>query len=144
MCCLMRVDYTVWLSAALHASHDNRVSVAPFNPITPTWSDTNSITPSFLSTHSFPFPLIFWYSFCHQWGFFIAWLVIGLAILFFLTFSLLLKPSLSFILPFPLLSWASAWKNWNLYNKRESAGPNLSSQPRALKKIVFLMALEEY
>lgn len=58
MCCLMRRDYTVWLSPS---SHDNRVTVAPFNPIAPTWPETNnSRTPylptSFLSARSSPVP----------------------------------------------------------------------------------------
>lgn len=55
-------------SPSLHASHDSRVSVTPFNPITPTWSDTNSITALFLllSTRLVSLPLICWYSFCHQ------------------------------------------------------------------------------
>jgi len=48
---LMSLDYTVCLSSSLHVSHDNRVSVTPFNSISPTWFDTGSITPFLLSTH---------------------------------------------------------------------------------------------
>lgn len=63
MGCLMRVDYTAWLSPSLHASHDNSVSVTPFNPITPTRSDTNSITPFLLCTRSSLLP---WFSDTHS------------------------------------------------------------------------------
>lgn len=78
------------LSSSLHASHDKSVSVTPFNPITPTWSDTNSIT-SFLLLHLFASPLLIsWYSSCHQSGFYslMSWKTVasGIALPPFLSF----------------------------------------------------------
>lgn len=119
MGCLMRIDYTVWLSPSLHASHDNRVSVTPFNPITPTWSDTNSITPFLPSTRSSLFP---WLPVTHSvtgglylFIFFIAWWAGSLkqALSLFLVSCLALKPRL-----FYLSSVSSLFRSEPLKTKR--------------------------
>lgn len=60
---LMWLDYTVCLLPSLYAFHDNRVSVTLLNPITPTWSDTNSITYFLLSTH---LSLFLWFPGTHS------------------------------------------------------------------------------
>lgn len=103
MCCLMRVDYTVWLSPSLRASHDNRVSVTPFNPITPTWSDTNGMTPFLLSARPSPFP---WFPDTHSvtsgGGVYSSISCKSGCTSPPLIFCLLLKPSLSFIPPLSL------------------------------------------
>lgn len=105
MSCLMRLDCTVRLSSSLHASHDTSVSVTPFNPITPTWSDTNSIT-SFLLLHLLASPLLIsWYSSCHQSGFYslMSWKAVASGIA--------LPPFLSFIFHFFIQDFGSAGKN---------------------------------
>ncbi len=129
MGCLMRVDYTVCLSPSLHASHDNRVSVTPFNPITPTWSDTNSITAFLLATRSSLFP---WFPDTHSVTsglFFIAWWAgglyeaVSLLLFFFLSFtetSSVFHPSSR-----SSVSRLSRENSEPLISKRQSDTPNL-------------------
>lgn len=142
MGCLMRLDYSVWLSPPLHASHDNRVSVTSFNPITPTWSDTNSITPFLLSTSLGSLPLIFWYSFCHQRSVFyslMSWKSvvssISLPLSFFVFFSdhLCLLPFISLLCLF-----GTAGKNQNRIRKH---CPKPFFIALSVKNTAFFMAL---
>lgn len=122
-------------SPSLHASHDSRVSVTPFNPITPTWSDTNSITALFLllSTRLVSLPLICWYSFCHQRSVFFSILMSWKAVAgsffppFFL-FCLPLKnhPCLSSFISLASVFSAQRGKNQKtLINECQSAAPDL-------------------